>query len=147
MLAYRALAQLRRLYWFVFRPRTSGVKTVVEHNGRWLMIRHSYGRGHWTFPGGTVGRRETPDAAATREVREEVGLSVTTVIPIGVYRTDREYKKDTVHIFRALVDVDELRINPREVAEATWVLPDKVPPHGPVVAAILDMLREDTKRK
>jgi 8-oxo-dGTP pyrophosphatase MutT (NUDIX family) len=111
------------------------------------MIRNSYGRSHWTFPGGTVGRRETPDAAAIREVREEVGVSVRTVIPIGIYRTDREYKRDTVHVFRAPVDLDDLKINLREVAEAAWVLPDNVPAHGPVVAAIIDMLREDIKRK
>src|SRR5947208_16401491 len=57
---YGWAARLRVVYWFVFRPNTQGVKCLIEHDGRWLMIRNSYGKGHWTFPGGAIGRHETP---------------------------------------------------------------------------------------
>lgn len=36
---YRAADRLRRIYWFVARPATRGVKCVVEHDGSILMIR------------------------------------------------------------------------------------------------------------
>src|SRR5258706_13668937 len=102
-LGYNVAARLRIAYWFVFRPKTSGVKCVVEHDGHWLMIRNSYGKGHWTFPGGAIERNENPDAAAVREVREEVGIALDAVRSIGSYTSNRQYKHDTVHCFVAHV--------------------------------------------
>jgi len=39
------------MYRFAFRPSMFGVKCVVEHEGRWLLVRNTYGRGYWTLPG------------------------------------------------------------------------------------------------
>jgi 8-oxo-dGTP pyrophosphatase MutT (NUDIX family) len=138
---YRLAARVRKLYWFVFRPRTFGVKCLVEHNGRWLMIRNTYGRGHWTFPGGRIDRGETPEQAAIREVAEEVGIALESVAPFGVYLHNREYKRDTVYCFRASVMDDGHVIDPFEVAEAAWV-PAGEPPgfRGPSVDEILRLL-------
>lgn len=138
---YRQLHRLRRLYWFVFRPTTTGVKCVVTRDGAWLMIRNSYGQGSWTFPGGGVERGEDPAAAAIREVREEVGVALGTVTRIGDYFSDREYKKDTVHCFTADVDAAEIVIDPAEIAEAIWVDPAALPhPRGASVERIAAMM-------
>jgi 8-oxo-dGTP diphosphatase len=138
---YRQLHRLRRVYWFVFRPRTTGVKCVVMHDGAWLMIRNTYGRAHWTFPGGGVERDEAPDAAAIREVGEEVGIALDTVRPVGDYYNEREYKRDTVYCFTASIDRPDFVIDPAEIAEAHWVDPDELPDfRAPSVDRIVAMI-------
>ncbi len=138
---YRLVHHLRRAYWFVFRPTTTGVKCVVVHDGRWLMIRNTYGRAHWTFPGGAVDRGEAPDAAAIREVAEEAGITLASVRPIGDYYSDREYKRDTVYCFTASASSSEVVIDPAEIAESTWVDPQALPDfRAPSVDRIVAML-------
>ncbi len=125
--AYGVAARLRIVYWFVFRPQTKGVKCLIECDRQWLMIRNSYGAGHWTFPGGAIGRHETPEDAAVREVREEVGISLERVRPIGFYQNNRQYKHDTVYCFIAHVDSLHHEIDDREVIAAEWFEPTELP--------------------
>jgi len=138
---YRLASALRTGYRFVRRPRTFGVKCIVEHDGRWLMIRNSYGPGHWTLPGGGIRRHENPADAARREVAEEVGISVPKVDPIGSYFSTRHYSRDTVYCFRAVIGSPAFEIDGREVLEATWISPDAIPAQrGNSVDEVLRML-------
>ena len=140
---YRLAAKVRRLYWFVFRPQTFGVKTVVVHDGRWLMVRNTYGNGYWTFPGGSIDRGEAPPDAAMREVREEVGIGLGDVTPIGDYFSDLEYKRDTVYCFRADVTSPGVTIDEGEILEAGWFAPHELPAfHGASVDLITDMMEQ-----
>ena len=70
-LGYRALI----LKWRLRRPTLHGACVAVWHEGRLLLIRNSYRRGE-TLPGGNLRRRESPRAAAQRELAEEVGIDV-----------------------------------------------------------------------
>ena len=71
----RLAAVLRRLAWFVIRPRTIGAQVVVlDGAGRVLLVRHSYDRGALRLPGGGTRRAETFAEGASRELREETGL-------------------------------------------------------------------------
>src|SRR5437879_3872225 len=126
-LGYSVASGIRTMYWFVVRPTTRGVKTVIEHDGRWLMIRNSYGKGHWTFPGGKVEKNEAPDHAAMREVREEVAVALDSVTPVGMYTSDSQYKHDTVYCYLAHVDSPEHKIDEREVIESAWIRPEELP--------------------
>ena len=66
---------LARVYWFIFRPKTFGVRCIVERDGEVVMVKHTYGkRTDWLFPGGGIKRGETEKGAAQREVLEEVGI-------------------------------------------------------------------------
>ncbi len=70
-----AAQQLRRAWWFLARPSTRGVQAAAfTAAGKVVLVRHSYAPG-WRLPGGGVKRRETPEAAALRELKEEIGLS------------------------------------------------------------------------
>lgn len=105
------------------------------------MIRNSYGKGHWTFPGGAVDRGEDPADAAIREVREEVGIELGSVEPIGFYQSNRQYKHDTVHCFVANVTTPDHAIDMTEVIESDWYEPDALPSfRGKAVDQIAELL-------
>lgn len=87
--AIRVAAVLRRIVWFVFRPRTIGAQIVVlDDRGGVLLVRHSYDRAVLRLPGGGVKRSETFAQCAARELREETSLTVANpddLELLGVY--------------------------------------------------------------
>lgn len=91
--AVRVAAVLRRVVWFVLRPRTIGAQVVVfDDRGAVLLVRHSYDRGSLRLPGGGLKRSETFAECAARELREETSLTVADpdqLELLGVY-TGRE---------------------------------------------------------
>jgi ADP-ribose pyrophosphatase YjhB (NUDIX family) len=123
-IAYR----LRRFAFRVLRVRTRGAKTMVFNRaGELLLIRNSYGRTHlWVLPGGGIGRRESPEAAAAREVKEETGLDVSDVRFLSVHANNAEGKRDTIHLFAARADA-EPNADAFEVEEARFFALDKLP--------------------
>jgi 8-oxo-dGTP pyrophosphatase MutT (NUDIX family) len=139
--AYRIASALRHGYWFVVRPQTSGVKCVIVHDGRWLMVRHTYGDRGWTFPGGGVHRGESVDAAVRREVREEVGIELDDVRLVGSYFSKRNHCRDTVSCFVADVATPAAAADGVEVAATAWVDPAQLPePRTPAVDDVLGVL-------
>ncbi|WP_177220968.1 NUDIX hydrolase [Lentzea xinjiangensis] len=58
---------------------------VHDSNGRLLLVRRANppGEGLWSVPGGRVEPGEADEAAVTREVAEETGLSVTVGRLVG----------------------------------------------------------------
>ena len=48
---------------------------VTDGHDRVLLVKPNY-RDHWAIPGGYVDQDETPNVAAQRELREELGLSL-----------------------------------------------------------------------
>ena len=125
--------QVRRWLLALFRVRTTGVKVMLFNPaGQLLLIRNGYGESDlFLLPGGGVSRRESPAAAAAREVREELGLTVRDVEPLWTFESGAEGKRDTIHLFKAIVD--ELpKVDGVEVIEARFfaldALPDGVSP-------------------
>jgi 8-oxo-dGTP pyrophosphatase MutT (NUDIX family) len=133
----RAVIQIaymaRRGLLALFRVRTTGVKVMIFNpSGELLLIRNGYGdSGLYLLPGGGVSRRESTQAAAIREVREELGIAVQDIEPLWSYESSREGKRDTIHVFKAttreLPTPDDL-----EVVEARFfpldALPERVSP-------------------
>lgn len=126
---YKIITPPRTLYRFIFRPKTFGVKCLIERDGRYLMIRNSYGKGHWTFPGGSIKRGESSEVAAIRESHEEVGVEVKNLKYLGSCKNTRNYKRDTVYCFKTEVGDVEVKIDPNEVKEFSWFARDEIPPH------------------
>jgi 8-oxo-dGTP diphosphatase len=115
-----------RLWWFVRRPHHDGAVVAVWHDGRILLLRHSYRR-LFGWPGGGVRRGEAPKAAALRELREELGWSVDPEsLSLAVdYVLFWEYRRDHVWIFETVVEqLPMLTLDNREVVDAVFMAPD-----------------------
>src|SRR5580700_4247180 len=81
--AFRVGFPLARIWWRLVRPRHEGAVVVVYVGSALLLVYQSY-RSGWHLPGGGVRRGEMPEAAARRELAEEIGLEAPTLVPAGV---------------------------------------------------------------
>ena len=120
--------RVRKIVFRLFKVRTRGAKVMVFNPaGELLLIRNSYGKTHlWVLPGGGIGRRETPEAAAAREVKEEVGLEVTHLTRVSEHFNGAEGKRDTIHLFTAEAE-GAPQIDTLEVEEARFFPLDALP--------------------
>jgi 8-oxo-dGTP pyrophosphatase MutT (NUDIX family) len=122
--AYRGL----RAYWFVLRPRTDSVHVAVWCRGRILVIRNSYRSGH-SIPAGGLRRGEPPQAAALRELREEVGLDLPgDELRFATELVSRDdFKEDRGWFFEVELDEEPpLRVDRREVTWAAFLSPQEL---------------------
>jgi len=124
---YKIGYPLMRVYWYIIRPETAGVRCVIVRDGKVLLVRHTYGSLFLTVVGGGIKKNETPKEAVIREVCEEVGLELTGINLVGIVQHDKEYKRDTIHVFLAKAMSTELRIDNSEIAEADWYSLDEIP--------------------
>ncbi|WP_093802115.1 NUDIX hydrolase [Streptomyces sp. Wb2n-11] len=60
------------------RKRAAADALVRDEDGRLLLVNPTYKDG-WDLPGGMAEANEPPDAALRRELREELGLSTTSL--------------------------------------------------------------------
>ena len=120
-LLMQILYRVRKVVFRTFRVRTRGAKVMVFNPAsELLLIRNSYGHTHlWVLPGGGIGRRETPEAAGAREVKEEVGLKVTHLTRVSEHFNGAEGKRDTIFLFTARADGMPV-IDNMEVEEARF---------------------------
>ena len=129
---------LARFYWFVFRPRTEGVKVIIFNKDRSevLLVRHTYGDGRWMFPGGGKEGEESPEKIARREMDEELRVSLQDLKRVDTTTSRKEWKRDQITILTAEI-TDDPTPDPFEIARAKWFPWSDLPQLGPVSAKIL----------
>jgi 8-oxo-dGTP pyrophosphatase MutT (NUDIX family) len=142
-LFYKLVLPIRKIYWFIFSPKTYGGKALIEYNGKFLMIRNSYGLKHWTFPGGSKKKNETPEAGTKREAQEEVGIPLENLVFLGTYFSRRQHKRDTVYCFYGKADSDFFQIDNKEVEDARWFSLEEMPKfHSVSVEEVLALYKK-----
>ena len=130
-LAYR----LRHRFRGIARPRLRGVAVIVRDEAeRVLLVRHSYGSGYWSLPGGGCGRREAPEAAARREMREELALDLDAMELVSTMEEEISGAPHTAFVFAARA-VGEPRPDGREIVAAGFYAERDIPqPLSPISA-------------
>jgi 8-oxo-dGTP pyrophosphatase MutT (NUDIX family) len=100
----------------------------VNKNHEMLAVKASY-KDHWSVPGGVVDEDESPQAAALRELQEEVNITLTSdqiqFVDV-VYHHPHDGKKDFIHfLFMATNVSDTPEPDMHEIVEAKWVSPSE----------------------
>jgi 8-oxo-dGTP pyrophosphatase MutT (NUDIX family) len=116
------------------------VKCILRDGDQVLFVRHTYGRrGSWELPGGGLRRREAPEAAVRREMREELGIELTALRPAGRVEVSGNHKRTLLHCFEADLAGGRLRLAAAEIAEARWAPADAPPqPLGVDAVAVVE---------
>ena len=124
--ALRLAFPLARVWWRLRRPRHEGALVAIYVGQALLLLKSSY-RAEWNFPGGSVRPGEAPDAAARREMDEEIGLSSYTLVPAGSTFGIWDGRQDRVHFFELHLDrLPELRLDNREIVAAHLASPEEL---------------------
>jgi len=86
-------------------------------------------KGCWAFPGGFLDMDETTDQCAIRELKEETGLEVTRVQPIGTYsKVDRDPRGRTITVAYLAVVESPMEVKGQDdAAKAQWFPIDALP--------------------
>jgi len=114
-----------RVYCFIFRPKTLGVRVMLIRNGEVLLVRQTYMPG-WFMPGGGVKRNETLEDAARREAHEEIGAQMGKLTLLGAYTNFDAFKSDHNALFLC-TDFTLGRKQDSEIAEARFFPLDALP--------------------
>lgn len=98
---------------------------VFDDQGRLLCVRHNYGDGRWSLPGGGIEDGETVVAALRREIREETGLEVEPARLITSYSRPEPGRQSV--LIRCKVTGGELIPSNDEIAEVAFFAEDELP--------------------
>ena len=114
--------------WSTWQAVDPATLIFVIRGGRILLIhkKRGLGKGKINGPGGRLEPGEAPEAAALRELREELGVTAVDPVFMGDHRFQFVDGYSTfVHVFRA----PDLRGTPVETDEAVplWVDLDAIP--------------------
>ena len=112
------------------RQRTMGmsVKAIIWHRGRILILQKNDRPGShpWEFPGGGLEFGEDFAAALRREVREETGLAVEILGPVGLWNFRRHLGRPLTGVmFICRADTEEVTLSFEHLAYR-WVRPEEL---------------------
>jgi 8-oxo-dGTP pyrophosphatase MutT (NUDIX family) len=130
-------------WWRLRGQEHEGAQVAIWVGESLLLTRSSY-RTDWNLPGGGIERGEDPEAAARRELAEEIGLTEIELIPKGSASGLWDGRRDQVWFFEARLDrLPELRPDNREIVEARLVSRNELKGlavTGPVAAYLRDIV-------
>ena len=134
-------------------PRTGGsqrpltqvaVGVLFQLDGRFLLTTRPPGKayaGHWEFPGGKIEADETLAQALTRELQEELGITIAGPQAWKTERIDYPHALVELHFFKVFEWQGELQM--KEGQQFSWErLPVQVAPVLPGTVPVLEWLAQ-----
>ncbi len=125
----RLLFLCYRVYCFIFRPVSTGVRVMMIEGDRVWLVKQTYMPG-WFMPGGGLERGESLEQAARREAYEETGAELGDVRLMGIYTSFKDWKTDHNILFicehfkitgRPDAEIAEVQAFPlNKLPEALW---------------------------
>lgn len=112
-----------RLKWFLQRPATRSAAVALWCEGKVLLVQSSYRR-CVLLPGGGIHTGESSEAAARRELQEEVGIEIADVLLRLAWSgaVPFECRQDHIDIWEAELDsLPACQIKHREIIWADWL--------------------------
>jgi len=102
--------------------RLPGVRAVLRHGGRYLLVRHNNrlpeNAGKWGTPGGHIEAGDAdPVEALRREMREEFNTEIEVLGLVGVY----EYRSREHMVFLATPSSTDFVTDPAEILDYAWL--------------------------
>lgn len=137
------LAHRIRHRWRRWRrqPLRGCAVVITNPAGEILLLRHSYGPDVWALPGGGIGRGEAPEAAARREIAEELGLRLGALHLLAQAEEEISGSPHTAFVFTASTPKAPAP-DRREVIEARFFASDTLPePLGRITRSRLALWR------
>lgn len=121
---YRAIYPIGRPLITFLRRGCVEVRCLPTCGSQVLLVRHTYGSSKWSLPGGASRHREDLSSAAAREVFEEVGLRLRSIVP---FKGHRYTKNGKASYFYGAANTTRLKIDRNEIAEAAWFEVSELP--------------------
>ena len=107
------------------RFTVTAAAVVTDTRGRILLLHHHFRPGSgWGVPGGFLVPREQPEDAIRRELREEIGLEISSA-RVSYVRTLSRYQQ--VEIIFLCQPAGECSPKGFEIKSAEWFAPDSLP--------------------
>ena len=138
---YQLIFSIKRLYWFLFRPRSYGIKCILENDGRILMIRRTFGTDKWVFPGGAIRAGEDAQVAARREIQEDPGAALAELRGLGSFTQTVHYRQETIHCFSAQVLPESIHHDKEKILEIGWFQPLELPELTPISKSVMALYK------
>jgi 8-oxo-dGTP diphosphatase len=106
------------------------VAAVIERGDRRLLIgqrrRNDTSPLKWEFPGGKLRDGEAPEAGLARELREELGVTLSKCVEIGRVRHRYADRAEELEIRFYAAGFAEAEIAPTCFEQVAWVLPKEL---------------------
>jgi 8-oxo-dGTP diphosphatase len=106
------------------------VAAVIERSDRRLLIgqrrQNDTSPLKWEFPGGKVEAGETPEEALARELKEELGVTLTKSAPLGRVVHKYATTPEELEILFYAVEISDSEIVPKAFEKIAWVLPKEL---------------------
>jgi 8-oxo-dGTP pyrophosphatase MutT (NUDIX family) len=110
---------LRHALFFLLAKRTIGVRMLLLDQGKVLLVKHTY-QPDWYTIGGGVEPGETPREAMERELKEEVGVTLTSPPQLFSVYYSRNEKHDDYIIFYIGQGCHQEAVSSDEIAQQQW---------------------------
>jgi len=138
-------------------PRPAVTADVVaitkEEEPKVLLIQRGFEpyKGCWALPGGFMEMDETTEECAIRELEEETGLKLDSMVQVGAYsKVDRDPRGRTITIaYLSIVDKPLIVIAQDDAAQAEWFPISTLPPlafdHEEIMADAIKLYKSQKK--